>query len=189
MLYLRSRVVIITMLLLLTHSASLADRRSAGEIRVTLEPEQIRLGEHARLALEWTVPVGGETQRHDIRDILGDELEVIRSEPIDTLLAGNDSLSLREVHVITSWDDGYHPIRPVTFLHLAAQDTLALESRALLLEVMDEEVVLEEGIRDIRPIIPVSRSPVGNPALDPCGCRPGNDGVFDLSLAQETEAS
>ncbi len=157
--HMRSDVVIITMLLLLIHSATMADRLFAGEIRVTLEPEQIRLGEHARLSLEWTVPGDGETQTHDIRDILGDELEVIRSEPLDTLPAGKDSLSLREVHVITSWDDGYHPIRPVTYFHLVDQDTLTLKSRALLLEVMDEEVVLEEGIRDIRPIIPVSRSP------------------------------
>jgi len=144
--------------LVLILGAAKADELSAGAIRISLEPEQIRLGEHARLSLEWTVPMDGETRRHDIRDSLGEELELIRSEAVDTLMVGADSLTLREVHVITSWDDGYHPIRPVSYQHVVSQDTLTMESRAILLEVMDEEVVLEEGIRDIRPIIPVSRS-------------------------------
>ncbi len=155
----RSCVVIFAIMLLLVQNMALADRPSTAEVRATIEPKQIRLGEHARLSLEWTVPPDGKMLAHDIREILGDELEVLRSEPLDTLVLSEDSLSLREVHVITSWDDGYYPIRPVNYKHVLGQDTLALESPALLLEVMDEEVELEEGIRDIRPIIPVSRSP------------------------------
>ncbi len=156
--YMGSHYVMGVIMLLLIHSVIMADKLSAAEVRTTVEPEQIRLGEHARLTFEWTVHQAGGILMHDISDILGDELELIRSKPVDTLIAGEDSLTLRKVYIITSWDDGYHPIRPVTYKHVTDQDTVLMESRAMLLEVKDVEVVMEEEIRDIRPIIPVSRS-------------------------------
>ncbi len=126
---------------------------SAQQAEVQLQPGEIRLGEHARMTVELAIPAKGELIWPSPNDIFPDDIELIRTEKPDTLSIDADTIHIQKSYVITSWDDGYYPIPPAIFRHVADQDTTVYESRAVLLQVEDVEVDLEEDIKEIRPII------------------------------------
>ncbi len=129
----------------------------AQKAAMEITPEEIRPGEHAAITLYLTIPSEGYLLAPGLADVLGEELELIRTLAADTLERTSDSLSIRKEFIITAWEDGYFPIKPISYKHISNQDTILFESRPALLQVTAVEVDLEEGYKEIRPIIQVSR--------------------------------
>jgi len=129
----------------------------AQEAAMEITPEEIKPGEHATITLNLTIPSEGYLLAPELADLLGEELELIRALAADTLKRTSDSLSIRKEFIITSWEDGYFPVKPFSYKHISDQDTIRFETRPALLQVTAVEVDLEEGYKEIRPIIQVRR--------------------------------
>lgn len=123
-----------------------------------LIPGEIVLGQHSRLVIEVEAPSDGIIVLPGVGDIETENIEVVRYGAPDTLHKDGQLIALRQNHVITAWEEGYFPITPLVFRHIADGDTTVFESKAALLQVQGVEVDMAGQYKDIRPII---RIPVG----------------------------
>ncbi len=140
-------------LLLLAVALSQAGESYAHQASAQLDPGHIRIGEHASLLLDIRVPAEGELTWPPLSELFSEDIELIRANKADTLSLDADSLHIYKSLVITSWEEGYYPIPPIRLKHIVNQDTTVFKTSAILLEVEDVEVDLEEDIKDIRPLI------------------------------------
>lgn len=119
-----------------------------------LLPDSIAPGEHVKLILE----VEAENSQHIVFPVLSDtitqDIEIISYGRIDTVITGTSRL-LTITYVITSWEDGYFPVPPLSFKSVENADTISFESSPALLEVSPVEIELAEGLKDIRPIFKI----------------------------------
>ncbi len=136
----------------------------AQHARIELFPEEIVMGQHGRLIIEIEAPSEGTVILPGINDIETVDIEMIRYGAPDTLHKDGQLVSLRQNHVITAWKEGYFPLTPLVFKHIAKGDTTIFESRAALLKVQGVDVDMAEQYKDIRPIM---RIPIGLRELIP----------------------
>ncbi len=136
----------------------------AQQARMELIPEEIVLGQHSRLVIELEAPSWGVIVLPGAGDIESESIEVVRYGAPDTLHRDGQLIALRQNHLITAWGEGYFPITPLIFKHIANGDTTVFESKAALLQVQGVEVDMAGQYKDIRPII---RIPLGLKDLMP----------------------
>ncbi|HRD53603.1 MAG TPA: hypothetical protein PKY96_13235, partial [Flavobacteriales bacterium] len=85
--------------------------QDASSVRASLEPQRIRIGEHAVISI--TARADGPTfQWPAIGDSLNAHVEVIGSAELDTVTVGADASTLVRRITITSFDTGYWAIPP-----------------------------------------------------------------------------
>ncbi len=121
-------------------------------IDVSVDPEQIMIGQHAALEVVVHIPYGSTLIWPGITDTLTKDIEIVRFGRPDTISQDDGMISLRQRHVITAWDEGFKPVPPMIFTSILEQDTIVMETRALLLEVKGVELDPESDIRDIKNI-------------------------------------
>lgn len=95
----------------------------------------------------------------DDLDTLLRPLEILRKTPIDTVRQNNpERIELRREYTVTSFDTGYHVIRPIRFEYrLNTESNYAiLEANPLLIHVAGLKVDISQPIRDI---IDIARIP------------------------------
>ncbi len=124
----------------------------------SLEPKEIFVGQHASFHIRIELPGEASLIYPAFSDTITRHIEIIRFGRPDTLLDDAIPFVLEQIHVVTSWDEGFHPIPPINITAIAQGDTLRFSSEALLLEVKAVEVDVESDIRDIKSIfrIPLS---------------------------------
>ncbi len=127
----------------------------AQQAQASLEPAEIDIGQQAMFILEIEVPADGLLVIPSLSDTL--DIEVLRRGLPDTLHIGDGMMALRQEHVITAWEADFIPIPPLRFKHLHGPDTIAFETRPLLLQVRAVELDPEAGYRDIKSIIALGR--------------------------------
>ena len=121
-------------------------------VDVSIDPEQIIMGQHAALEVVIHIPIGSTLLWPGVADTLTGDIEIVRFGRPDTISRDDGMISLRQRHVITAWEEGFKPVPPMTFTGIVEQDTVVMETRALLLEVRGIELDPDADIRDIKGI-------------------------------------
>ncbi len=132
---------------------------AAQEAGLELDPQQIMIGQQARLVLQVTMPHGSTILLWpSLEEVLDPEIEIVRFGRMDTLSTDDKGVVLSQTHLITGWEEGLYPLPPLSFLLLHGRDTLVLETPARLLEVNALGVDPGQGLKDIKGILtwPVS---------------------------------
>lgn len=123
--------------------------------RAELDTAVLRIGEQVTLtlSLERYAGAGASVDWPGTGDTLMRHVQVVRSSPIDTIRATDNSgeadMLLVQELVITSFDSGFWAIPPFRF----SVDGKMLETAPLLLEVRSVELDSSSAVRDIRDII------------------------------------
>jgi hypothetical protein len=124
----------------------------AQQARLSLEPDEISIGEPSRMVIDVEVSADGILIWPDIEEATAKNIEVLRFGKPDTLRNEENILSLRQAHSITAWEDDLIPIPPLKFLQINDGDTILFETQAGLLKVKGVEVDLDSHYRDIKPL-------------------------------------
>lgn len=123
--------------------------QDAPGVSAVLEPQRIRIGEHATITLG-TKTGGGAVAWPSIGDTLTARVEVIAISPVDTLDEdASDGLELVRRITITSFDSGFWAIPPFRL----SLDGRPVETAPLLLQVDGFPVPEDTEPADIRPIV------------------------------------
>ncbi len=148
-------LLVLFMLALLTariFAAGAQPDLSRVQLDVSIEPEEILIGQPAQLILNVEAPIEGIIIWPDISKLKDQKLDILRFGVPDTLQSSEQRIRMQQTHRITAWKEAYIPIEPLGFIYIAAEDTLYFESRAMLLQVKGVEVDMSEMIRDIKPL-------------------------------------
>jgi len=133
----------------------LLQAQDASSVRASLEPQRIRIGEHAVISI--TAPADDPTvQWPTIADTLNAHIEVIGTAELDTAASGQGASMLVRRITITSFDTGYWAIPP---FQLKAGGK-SLETEPLLLQVDGFPVDAASVPADIKPIHRLPFSPL-----------------------------
>lgn len=122
------------------------------QARLSIEPQEILIGAPALMVIEAEVPADGITIWPDVEEATDNRIEVLRFGVPDTIKTGENTISLRQIHRITAWQDDFIPIPPLRLLHIANGDTTRFETKAQLLQVKGVEVDMEGQFKDIKPL-------------------------------------
>lgn len=121
------------------------------EVKTTLQPSRILMGEHVALSFEVDVEIEGQLQMPVFNEQINDKVEILHYGSLDTLVSEKPGHHLlRRFLRITSWEEGLHPIAPFTFLMIQGEDTLSLESEPVLLEVVPFDIEEHADLKDIK---------------------------------------
>jgi len=127
-------------------------------IRVTLEPDSIRIGEQSRYSL--SVDFRGDEGESNItwpelREKIGEYAEILDTEGPDTIIPDKEKddllFRIQQSFVIIAFDSGYHLLPPQLFIFNG--DTFY--SEALFLSVNTVPVDTSQAFRDIKDILEV----------------------------------
>ena len=125
------------------------------DVSATLDTHAVRIGEQVKLHL--TVKYRGD-QGQDInvkwpefRDTLSGSVEIIDKTKVEKIIDKNDPLSFtqRQTLTITSYEEGFYPIQPISFMVNGDTGNIR-ETEALLLEVQSVPVDTTQGIKAIK---------------------------------------
>lgn len=119
-----------------------------------IDTNSILLGDQINLKLKFQIPKEFNYTFPFFNDTIAKSIEIIETGKIDTLIQGND-LVLTQNYIITSFDSGFHVIKPFIFNYFSDGDTVSqiAETEPLLLEV--KKVAIDEtlDIKDIKDIM------------------------------------
>lgn len=138
---------------LLAFLFSLSSAIQAQKVSAVLDTNEISIGEQTKLHLEIEFSAADDVAFPDLRDSLNEFIQIVEKSKIDTSYAENDVTTkiLSQNLTITSFDSGYHPIRPILFS--VNGDTLGTEP--MLLTVKMVIVPQNADIKDIKDILDV----------------------------------
>jgi len=116
----------------------------------------ILLGDQIKFRFTFTLPLDAKERLPLFSDTLTKSIEIIEIRPIDTLLENNTKTFIQDL-IITSFDSGFHVIKPITFEYMLEGDTgiNTTETEAFLFEVKTVAFVETEDIKDIKDILRV----------------------------------
>ena len=126
---------------------------------VRIDSTSILIGNQARVELRVTVPAGHFVQWPLLTDTLARNIEILRKTPIDTVSSDSESYTLKQDLFITSFDSGYHVVRPIVFQYGLKGDTLGFFTETLQVG-LDVRTIQTDPNQDIKPIKPPLRAPV-----------------------------
>lgn len=144
------RNIILSLLALFTGILSL----SGQNISTGLEPGKILMGEPVELSFTIEFHDSLRMEMPVFNEQITDKAEILHYGTTDKLPSTEPNhLKVLRTLRITSWEEGFHPIKPFVFRFISATDTLEVESEPVLLEV--EPFILDEhaDIKDIKSII------------------------------------
>ncbi|MFN2394474.1 MAG: hypothetical protein ABR597_02175 [Bacteroidales bacterium] len=115
----------------------------AQQITSSIEPQKIFIGEPVQLVFDIKYPDSLQLEMPVFNENINSVIEILHHGQTDSLEAveQNQKHLIRSL-TVTSWEEGFHPIEPITFLFISGTDTLETESEPLLLEV--EEFLIDE---------------------------------------------
>ncbi len=125
---------------------------------VTIQPQQILIGQPADLQISANIPSGGFLNWPGYEELEDHKIEILNLGLVDTLDRDAGSTTLMQTLRVTSWEEGYIPIPAFEFTFISDNDTIHFESKATLLEVQTVEVDMTDRYRDIRPLFKFPRT-------------------------------
>ncbi|HSV88197.1 MAG TPA: hypothetical protein VLH61_06100, partial [Bacteroidales bacterium] len=131
---------------------------AAQSARFELYPDSILIGQRSMVTIELELRGDPEVIWPPLTGSLARNIEVVSFGSIDTVMAGNGLITLRQQLEITSFEPGFHAIPPLIFTLVNNSDSLVVESEPHLLIVQGVDVPQEATPYDIKPIfrMPVS---------------------------------
>lgn len=144
------------LLIVFVLSFTYCQKAKAQEVSLELDTNAITLGDQITMRMHFTIPSGAIGVMPDLRDTISKEIEIIDIAPLDTLKT-DESLTFSKDILITSFEPGFHVIRPFVFEYFFKGDTVIhqLETEAFLLEVSKVEFDETADIKDIKDILKV----------------------------------
>jgi hypothetical protein len=124
------------------------------EVKSTLEPRKIQIGEHATLTFSYEVSSGTRLVIPVFNENITDKIEIINYGTTDSLFVRETGgYNLTRKLTVTSWEEGLHVIEPFEFFLVTGNDTTLILSEPLLLEI--DPVLLDEeaDLKDVKSII------------------------------------
>jgi len=122
------------------------------EISVSADTNAILIGEQVRLDIKGVFPLKSRVSFPSFKDTLTSLIEIVSASAIDTAINKSENTqTLSQQLIITSFDTGYHVIPPLAFGVLKSGDVNFenFESQPLLLNVFTVEV---DTTKEIKPI-------------------------------------
>ena len=132
----------------------LGNLKAQTDASVSLDTNAILVGDQINLELTFSCPADFQVEWPKLNDTIISEIEILAKSKIDTTYSEDkNSIFLRQVLKITSWDSGYYAIPPFRFNYKQPGDELVQfeETDAILLEVSTVPVNMEQEIKDIKP--------------------------------------
>lgn len=125
----------------------------AQKVTAVLDTNEIFIGEQTTLRLELSFSAAAEAHFPDIEDSVDKHIPIVEKSAIDTSYAEKDVTTkiLSQELLITSFDTGYHPIRPISF----AVNGDTISTQAMLLTVKTVPIPQDADIKDIKNILDV----------------------------------
>jgi hypothetical protein len=124
----------------------------AQQIRVStsLERDSIWLGDQIKMIIVAEYPVGTVLTFPQLKDSLGNGVEILTRTPSDSSNLGNGIIQKRQAYLITAFDSGPHPITPFLFALKGKTPPDTLRSNPATLFVKVPPVDLKKGFADIK---------------------------------------
>ncbi len=123
------------------------------EASVSIDTNSILVGDQINLELLFSGPSDFVVEWPNPTDTIISEIEILAKSKIDTVYSEDkNTMYLRQVLRITSFDSGYYAIPPFHFKYKQPGDQLIqfAETEAVLLEVSTLPVDVEQEIKDIK---------------------------------------
>ncbi len=122
----------------------------------TLDPTKIPIGGSAQLHIQIEYSSEAILQMPVFNEKINEKIEILDYGSNDTVRDRNMGLiRISKTLDITSWEEGFHAIAPISFLLIENDDTLTLETEPLLLEVEPFAVEENADLKDIKTIMHV----------------------------------
>lgn len=115
------------------------------------DKNKIEIGQHINLSISVNAPQNLPLEMPAISQRLNRSLEIIETSKIDTTFLNDNSYTLKQEVVITSYDSGRYiiPALPLLYRYQSTTDTIFTEP--ILLEVEHAALNPDQEIRDIKP--------------------------------------
>jgi len=120
------------------------------KVSASLEKDSIWLGDQIKMILVAEYPSGIKLTFPELKDSLGNGVEVISRSAMDSSKIGDGLLQMRQSFLVTAFDSGPHPIAPFLFAGRSNLRTDTLRSNSLRLFVKVPNVDLKKGFADIK---------------------------------------
>ncbi len=137
-------------LFLLILVTSISQLNAQISVSASLERDSIWLGDHIKMILVAEYPAGTVLAFPQLKDSLGNGVEVLSRSVRDSSKMANGLLQLRQSYLITAYDSGPHPIHPFLFALQTKTPADTIRSNALTLFVKVPNVDLKKGFADIK---------------------------------------
>jgi len=120
------------------------------KVSASLERDSIWLGDQIKMILVAEYPIGTTLSFPQLKDSLGNGVEVLSRSARDSSKIGDGMLQMRQSYLITAFDSGPHPIAPFLFAIHTKITPDSLRSNSLRLFVKVPPVDLKKGFADIK---------------------------------------
>lgn len=118
--------------------------------KAALDSTHIMIGDHLRMHLDVTHPVGAQILPMVLKKEEGDVVEFLAQTKWDTVNVGNH-VRLRKDLLLTAWDSGYYDVPPLPIVFLANAEKDTIYTQRIPIEVMVPAA--DSILADIKPII------------------------------------
>lgn len=120
------------------------------EAKISLDSSNILIGDQTRLKIQIATDSGNLVEWPIWEDTLSSKIEILDQSKIDTFFENGVSTLVKNM-TISSFDSGYHVIKPITFPVLNSKTQLfdTIETEALLLGVRTIAVDTTKNYKDI----------------------------------------
>lgn len=132
---------------------STVDSKAQVEAHITLDSNYILIGDQINMTIAVSSPTDYVVDWPQLNDTIIAAIEILKKSKIDSSYsADNNRLLLKQTIRITSFDSGYYAIPPIPIKYKGPDGLLVqqTETEALLLEVNNVPVNMEEDIKDIK---------------------------------------
>jgi hypothetical protein len=119
-------------------------------IKTVLERDTILPGDQISLLLELEQSVGINMIFPQLPDTIGEKIEIIKRNPLDTTELEDNKLLLKQSYIITCFDSGPHVIPPLLFQLKYDELTDTIKTKEINLFVASIDVDLKKGPIDIK---------------------------------------
>jgi hypothetical protein len=127
---------------------------SGQEVKTSIEPSRILIGEHVRLSFSIEVAADARVDFPVFNEALDDKIEIVNYGRTDSLSGQTPGTRrLERILTVTSWEEGFHPVIPFEFVIIQNGDTTVVESEPVLLEVQGVDLDETANLKDIKGII------------------------------------
>ncbi|HAK00466.1 MAG TPA: hypothetical protein DCM62_10625 [Bacteroidales bacterium] len=143
-----SKGLILAAFMLMAYLPSAANPKAT----IAIAPDSIKIGEQFTIDIQLHLPPTQVAVWPLLVQDFAANIEILSLQPIDTTnSSGNRVLS--QTLIATSFASGFHPIPPVVFTIIENQDTMEVETEAMLVSVQD--IAIQEGDTpyDVKPIL------------------------------------
>ncbi len=124
------------------------------QVSTALAPQKILMGEHVQLTFTIDFAADQQLIMPVFNEQINENVEILDYGTSDTISSEQEGFKrIRRTLRVTSWEEGYHPIEPFTFLLISGPDTLLLESEPALLEVEEFSIEEHTDLKDIKSIL------------------------------------